>query len=81
MAMPAPASITRGSAQPIARPALRWRPLRDSGIPIFRDSRLWAWETPRARRQEKDRPGMPVPRLRAILSPGNGRILLSSVAS
>jgi len=57
------------------RPIFLCRPLRESGMPIDRESFAWAWETPRARLQEKDRPGMPVPRLRAMLSPGDTRIL------
>ena len=72
-----PATGTRRTQQhPTERPIFRCRPLRESGIPIFRDSRAWAWETPKARLNEKERPGMPVPCLRAMLSPGNVRILL-----
>ena len=55
-----PAPITRGMQHPAMRPAFRCRPDRDKGTPICRDSLAWAWEMPRARRHENDRPGMPV---------------------
>lgn len=31
--------------QPMERPTFRCRPLRDSGMPIFRDSRVRTWKT------------------------------------
>jgi len=46
----------------MARPIARWRPERDSGIPIWRDNRAWAWEMPRARLNEKLNPGIPLGR-------------------
>ena len=33
---------------PKEQPITRWRPLRDSGIPIFWDNRAWAWGLPSA---------------------------------
>ena len=63
----------RTQQQPTERPIFRCRPLHDSGMPIFRDSLACAWETPKARLHEKERPGMPV--LRATLSPGDVEIL------
>lgn len=40
-------------------PIFRCRPDLDKGIPIWRESLAWAWDTPRARFQEKLRPGIP----------------------
>jgi len=78
-ANPVTGTAKRIQQHPTERPIFRCRPLRDSGIPIWRDSFAWAWETPKARLQEKERPGMPVPRLRAMRSPGDVRILLLRV--
>ena len=58
---------SRTQQQPKDRPSFRCRPDRDSGIPICRESRAWAWETPRARFQEKLKPG--IPRRRDIWTP------------
>jgi hypothetical protein len=63
-----PATGTRRTQQqPMDRPIFRCRPDRDSGIPIWRESRAWAWDTPRARFQEKLKPGRP--RRRGIWTP------------
>lgn len=64
---------TRSQPHPKALPSFRWRPLRDSGIPILRESRAWAWERPMARRMEKEKPGMPLRRVMG--APGGGRWL------
>jgi hypothetical protein len=68
-ANPATGSINN-QQHPTERPIFRWRPERDSGMPIFRDSRAWAWDKPVARFQENDNPGMPVfdPRRRGIVN-------------
>lgn len=64
-----PAPINTGKQQPIIFPTLRCRPLRESGIPICRESLACACEIPKARLHEYERPGTPVPRLRAIPPP------------
>jgi len=66
MAHPA-TGTSRTQQQPKDRPIFRCRPDRDSGIPICRERRAWAWDTPRARFQEKERPG--IPRRRDIWTP------------
>lgn len=49
------------------RPILAWRPCRVVGIPVYRAIRRLAVETPSARFQLKDSPGIPVfDRLRTI---------------
>ena len=56
-----PATGTRSTQQhPRERPTFRWRPERDRGTPSFLESLDWAWEMPKARRQEKLRPGIPL---------------------
>lgn len=56
---PSPTRNINGNEHPSSLPALRWRPLRERGIPIFREIRACAWEMPKALRQEKESPGMP----------------------
>jgi|SRR5208283_3482134 len=51
---------SRAQQHPRDRPAILYRPLLDSVIPNCLDSLAWAWETPAARLQLKDKPGMPV---------------------
>lgn len=63
-----PATGTRRTQQqPRDLPIFRCRPDLDSGIPIWRESRAWAWETPSALLQEKLKPGRP--RRRDIWTP------------
>ena len=69
MSRKTPAVIITGTQHPAIFPTLRCRPLRDRGMPIFRESLAWACEMPRARLHENERPEMPVPRLRAISTP------------
>lgn len=66
--MPATPIMASKVQQPIAAPALRCRPDLDKGIPIFRERRACAAETPSARRQENERPGIP-PFLRRAITP------------
>ena len=58
-----PATGTRRSQQqPRDLPTFHWRPEPDNGIPIVLESRAWAWATPKALRQEKLKPGIPLRR-------------------
>jgi hypothetical protein len=58
-----------GTTHPIARPNFRCRPDRVNGMPILREIRPLAADTPSARFHEKDNPGIPAFRLRAMASP------------
>ena len=63
---------------PIAAPIFRCLPFRVSGIPICRESRPFAADSPIARFQENDSPGIPVVRpsaahLETLPSPDNAK--------
>lgn len=47
-----------GTMHPSFLPTILCLPLSDSGMPSLRDSLPWAWEMPKARLHEKDKPGM-----------------------
>ena len=53
-------STNIGNRHPAMRPNFRCRPDLDKGMPILRLSRACAWLSPKARRHEKDKPGIPV---------------------
>ena len=61
---------TQGIIQhPNAAPTLRCRPARVRGIPMLRDARAFAADTPSARFHENESPGIPLFRLPTTTPP------------
>jgi hypothetical protein len=56
---PKTARKAKGTQHPVARPILRWRPERVSGMPVLRDMRPFIPEIPIARFHENEKPCFP----------------------